>query len=197
MINPGDVPDDILEEWVKPFYMNVLHGNYAYASSDREFVSHAKKALKNISPAVIDSLFADINWRGRITAAWFCGLKGWRQYEDIIGESLLESRVCYAGIGYCFAFAHFADEKSSDYLVRYLEKYLAQVDKYYDQGCAMAALMWIDEKRKTNLSSSFIKPEGPWDKFVSEKIKVSDAWTLEHRKESFYKVMKTSIEVFN
>ena len=60
----------------------------------------------------------------------------------------------------------------------------------------MPALIWIDEKLNTNLSSSFLKSGGPWDKFVFEKIKVTDAWKLEFCKEHFYKVMKTSIELF-
>jgi hypothetical protein len=159
-------------------------------------VVNARQALRKISPKVVDAMFLDINWRCRITAAWFCGLKKWRQYEDVIGKSLLESRVCYAGQGYCFAFAHFADEKSSDYLVQYLDLYLPQIDKYFDQTWAIAALIWVDEKRKTNSSSRFLLPGGLWDEYIKGKVETSDDWALAHCKERFNKVMDTSIELF-
>jgi hypothetical protein len=187
---------DILETWVAPFYMNILHGNNVGNNADPAFVHTAKKALKTISPEIIDTLFAEVNWRCQITAAWFCGMKQWNQYAEIIGNSLLASRVCYAGQGYCFALARFGDARSAYYLAHYLESYLQQPDKWYDQGWAMPALMWIDEKRGTNMSSVFLGEDGLWNRFVADKLITSDAWSLERCKERFYAVMKHSIEAF-
>jgi len=188
--------NDFHAAWVYPFYLKLLRGNYAFRKSDLQFIAETKAVLGKISPAVIDALFAEMDWRCRITAAWFCGLKQWQQYDETIGLSLLESRVVYAGQGYCFALAHFANEKSIFYLIHYLEKYLPQVGKYYDQGWAMGALIWIDKKQGTNFSSQFLASGGLWETFAAEKVKISDAWAIEVVADRFNKVMKYSIETF-
>ena len=184
--------DKPIEDWVGPFYLNILHGNYAFSLSDENFMAKATGALQKITPEVVSGLFDDVDWRSQITAAWFCGIKRWTQYEDVIGTKLLESRACYAGQGYCFALANFADEKSTNYLVTYLDKYLVQLDKYYDQGWALAALMWIDKVRKTDCSSRFLAPNGLWDQFVADKV----GWSIERSQKSFESVMKCSMETF-
>ena len=187
---------DIFQTWVEPFYLNILHGNAAGDIADPSFIRTAKEALTSISTDTIETLFTEINWRCRITAAWFCGMKQWNQYADIIGTSLLESRVCYAGQGYCFALAHFADEQSAYHLTQYLESYLQQLDKWFDQGWAMPALMWIDAKRGTELSSAFLGENGLWDQFVADKIVTSDAWSLDRCKARFNAIMRYSMEAF-
>lgn len=185
--------DDFWMEWISPFYLKILHGNYALVGSDDEFAEKVKVALKNVTPKIVETLFSGPCWRGRITAAWFCGMKNWKQYQDKMGDDLIESRYGFAGQGYSFALARFCDEKSAAYLVRYLDLYLAQIDHFPDHGWVIGALLWIDEKQRTDHAARFIVPGGPWDQFAAAKGAANDHWELERCRERFYKVMNASI----
>ncbi len=187
--------------FVEPFYMLVLHGNYGpllVATEDSErrqnFIRRVRTTLEIVDRGVVDFLFQDGHWRGCMAAGWFCVLKGWRQYSDLMGHLLLPSRHCYAGQAYCIAFACFADENSARYLCRYLDKYLRQPENHYDQFWAMPALVWIDRKRGTNYSGPFIKGGGLWDQFFSRlKYQGRPLYECQHR---FDRLMEATITTF-
>ena len=80
--------DEFITRWVKPFYMKVLHGNYTALQGEEldDFVSSANQALSHIDKSVVERLLLSEGWRERLTGSWFAGLKGWDQFEDIIGS---------------------------------------------------------------------------------------------------------------
>jgi hypothetical protein len=170
------IPDTqhFADTFVAPFYLNVLHGNYVrllLASEDSDFrqsfIRKVNTVLKIVDTEIVDRLFEEKNWRVRLVAAWLCGIKGWHQYANLIGSRLVPSEQCYAGQAYCFALARFADEASARHLCRYLDEYLPQPDKQYDQYWAMPALIWIDKIRGTAYSKPYIQPDGLWDEFLA------------------------------
>lgn len=181
-----------IKHWVAPFYMNILHGNYAtQILSDEEknlFNHQVKVALTEISPQIASALIKD-NWRESITGSWFAGLKRFVECQNLIGEQLLASKTCYAGQSHSFAMACFANDDSVNALKKYLDCYLRSLDCYYDQDWAMPALMWIDNVNSTDYSSEYLKKGGLWDTFVRDKIEDSDAWTIESCQSHFWDVM--------
>jgi hypothetical protein len=163
----------IYKQWVHPCYLQLLHGNFrglclAEESSPEqdELIRWFRRALTEITPDVIDTLLEQTEWRARLTASWFCGLKGWRQFRESLGQSLVESKVCFAGQGYCMALACFADRASADYLCAYLDRWLPQLDKYYDQHWAMPALQRIDVQLRTNFASRYLGADGLWEQWA-------------------------------
>ena len=194
----------VYEEWVQPFYLSILHGNFRHRclapeplSERDELIARFRRGVREIDTNVVDLLFQQSEWRARLTVSWFCGIKGWRQYEPIIGESLIASEVCYAGQGYCFALACFAEKSSAGYLCRYLDKFLPQLDKFYDQHWALPALMWIDRKIGTSFAGKFLEPGGLWEQFGEKYFKNRGKPTpLAYCKQHFDKTISTAFDYF-
>ena len=184
--------DALITEWVAPFYLSILHGNYAtsiLSDEDRMKFDHSvQEALDRITPEIASNLIAGY-WRESITGSWFAGLKRFKPCRDLIGKRLLASEACYAGQSHAFAMACFADPESTTFLERYLDEYLRRIDCYYDQGWAMPALMWIDELNGSDRSHRFLVKDGLWDTFTSDKVQVTDAWTLAVCKKGFWRSM--------
>lgn len=176
--------DEFIARWVQPFYMRGPRG------SD---VDPMRDALEQVEPAVVERLLATHNWRERIVGGWFAGLKGWSQFEGVIGQLLMASELCYAGQGYCFALACFADEPSRGYLTEYLDHYLARPELYYDQAEALCALMWIDACRSTQFTAPYVAPGGPWERFTANKKR---GWDLAQHRERFWQTMAYCQEHF-
>lgn len=181
---------EFLDQWVKPFYMQILHGNYTTTkgimSQPDRFVTDVRRALQEITPDIAERLISG-HWRESITGSWFAGLNRIELCRSQIGERLLESQMCYAGQSHAFAMACFADDESADFLVRYLEIYLARNDSYYDQDWAMPALMWIDAEKDSNHADRFLAKGGLWESFTADK---ADAWDIETCRESFWAAMQ-------
>lgn len=187
----------LTSRFVVPFYLLILHGNYSsdgFVRERDEFVREAKDARKFINEAVIDWLLEAQDWRPRISGAWFCGVMKWRKYIAEIGKLLIASRYGFAGQAYCFAMACFADEASAAYLCKYLDTYLVQPEKEYDQAWAMPALMWIDRVTGTSHAEAYLKPGGLWEGYIkdgAEAVQVLDqCWNR------FERLMNMTAEYF-
>ena len=181
--------NDFINQWVAPYYLNILHGNFCLLEGEEQvaFNQSVMSALKSINTQVVDQLLSSVGWREQITGSWFCGLKGWSQFADVIGTRLVESKVTYAGQGHSFALACFANSKSIEYLTKYLDVYLPQTDLVYDQAWVMPALMWVDEKNNTGYSARYLTSDGLWEQYIVNKDR--DAWRLDDRKDEFWKLM--------
>ena len=189
-----------IKRWVSPFYLRILHGNYAsriVVGDEREqFNTDVQSALASITPEIASTLIRG-HWREAITGSWFAGLKRFDECHKQIGDLFLESKTCYAGQSHAFAMACYANDESVEYLTRYLNTYLRRPDCYYDQNWAMPALMWIDQIQSTNLSDDFLAPDGLWHHFTADKISVdNDAWAIETCKSQFWDTMQYCRENF-
>ena len=91
-------------EWVKPFYLEILHGNFlALEGSERdEFIQTCKRACSTAGAAILHALLADddVSWREHISGAWIVGIQRNHDFTNRVGALLLESRYCYSGQGH-------------------------------------------------------------------------------------------------
>lgn len=189
-----------IERWVVPFYLNILHGNYAthVLNEDEKRIFHqqVEAALAEITPQLTSILISG-HWRESITGSWFAGLKNYTECQIQIAKLLLASKTCYAGQSHAFAMACFANKTSVIALRKYLDRYLRRKNCYYDQDWAMPALMWIDKINSTDYASEYLKKGGLWDSFVKDKKEEPDVWTIESCKSHFWDVMNYCAKNFN
>jgi hypothetical protein len=189
MINPL-----MVNKWVKPFYLKILHANYTSARivdtrEQEQFIKTVNQRLAELTPAIANKLIAG-HWREAIVGSWFAGLKPLPDCQDAIGQRLLASETCYAGQAHAFAMACYANEKSVAYLQKYLDTYLRKPDCYYDQGWAMPALLWVDVQLGTQHAAPFLEEGGLWNRFIENKCTEEDqAWTIKVCKKNFWEAM--------
>lgn len=110
-------------------------------------------------------MLLDSGWRPRLTASWLIGLDRRQQFRRRIGELLLASDSPYAGQGYCIALARFATAADAELLATYLDTYLRQPDKRYDQHWALGALLYLDEQLTANSAARFLTDGGLWQQW--------------------------------
>ena len=181
--------------FVAPFYLQILHGSFIglQGIKRKRFVSELNEACSLINDSIIEKLLLSNDWRDRIMGGWYAGLKRRDRFGPQIGELLVESDRAYPGQGYCFALGRFADATSVDYLVRYLDRYLVQLECFYDQGWAIAALIWVDGRLGTKHSERYLTPNGLWESFVKNKPQFS----LDHTKSQYASIMRFCGEHFD
>lgn len=166
--NSEELNREFIDKWVVPFYMSNLSGE------EETKIKLFAEAARKINIDIVRKLLGDLNWRTRITAAYFAAIKNFYELEEDIGKHLLKSEVCYAGRGYCLALAVFASNNSKEYLQKYLDYYLDRKDLWYDQAEAYCALEYLDRDLTDKLADK-------WNYFVSDK----ENWNLERSRERF------------
>ena len=178
-----------IEEWVKPFYLEILHGNFlALEGSERdEFIQTCKRACSTAGAAILHALLADddVSWREHISGAWIVGIQRNHDFTNRVGALLLESRYCYSGQGHVFALAALGTDDAKQYLMDYLDRYLVNEDDWYDQAWALAAIAWLDQAQGTSNKQRYMER---WTRFVANKPN----WDLE----AFSRVMEFCDELF-
>lgn len=175
---------EFIDKWIVPFYMEkILDNNY----QDKFLL-----VQNDLSPDTVKQLLGYFDWRARITGAYFSALMDYKDFESFIGTNLLKSEVCYAGEGYLIALASFNSENSVGYIKKYLDYYLSKPDLWFDQGDAMAALIWLDTKNGTTLVNDNKYLE-KWNDFVSNKPN----WSLDHYNDFFNRRMIKIQEIKN
>ncbi len=147
-------------------YMKLLGGNFLLLDEGkrRRFLKHLAKDARQVSDRELATLL-ESEWRARLTAAWLIGLDRREQFRDELGELLLASELCYAGQGYCFALARFATPADASILASYLDTYLPQLDKRYDQDWALGALLHVDAELGTDQTARFLAERGLWQQW--------------------------------
>jgi Family of unknown function (DUF6000) len=151
-------------------YLKLLHGNALdMTGTDRtEFKFAIGRDARQITDRELSTLL-DSEWRSRLTAAWLIGLDRRMHFRNRLGEMLLDSELVYAGQGYCLALARFETSADADILCAYLDKYLPQLDRHYDQDWAIGALLHIDERLASNRADRFLTSGGLWERFAKSR----------------------------
>lgn len=119
-------------------------------------------------------MLAHFDWRLRVAAAYLAALTGRANFRDWLGKLRLRSDVCYAGAAYCVALAEFNSDESVDVLCQYLDYYLEHHELWFDQGDAMAALVYLDRVRHTDVASGY---KDRWLAFARDKPN----WIIEEK----------------
>ncbi|MET9387899.1 DUF6000 family protein [Streptomyces sp. NPDC002928] len=112
------------------------------------------------------SILLEGGWRERRTAAWLIAISRRTEFRERLGELLLASEVCCAGLAYCVALATFGTPDDADLLTAYLDRYLQRPDLDYDQAVALGALLYIDLNIGAHQAGRFLAPEGLWDQWL-------------------------------
>jgi len=173
-IRDDSISQEELMKWVYP-----NPGGITKLNESNDFI----ELCRNVTPEIVLSLLGEFNWRHRITAACYVAVLELREFEAAIGNLLLKSEVCFAGRGYVVALASLNSEHSVSFISRYLDYYLIQKDKWFDQGDAMGALAWLD---KTNGTSFLESKLGLWNEFIENK----EYWKLDKFVEGFEERMR-------
>ncbi|MEH0418539.1 DUF6000 family protein [Streptomyces sp. B21-083] len=105
-------------------------------------------------------------WRERRTAAWLVAVSRRTEFRERLGELLLASEVCCAGLAYCVGLASFGTPRDAELLVAYLDRYLRRPDLAYDQTVAMGALLFIDLNLKGDQVARFLAPGALWQQWL-------------------------------
>ncbi|MFE5867407.1 DUF6000 family protein [Streptomyces roseifaciens] len=149
-------------------YLDLLHGNFIRMPQPEQqafFASLAEDA-RAIADEDLRALMGT-GWRGRLVAGWLIGIDGRTQHRQLLGDLLLESRMPFAGQGYCLALARFATPADAALLMTYLDRWLRRPDSRYDQEWALGALQHIDARNGSSHAEQFLAPQGLWDRWVS------------------------------
>ncbi|MEV5162519.1 DUF6000 family protein [Streptomyces sp. NPDC053728] len=163
---------DVIDRYVNPAhqgtrrYLHLLHGNFTHdeRSLRAPFLRSLRAAAVDITDEELEILLRG-EWRSRLTAAWLIGVDRRTHFRDVLGDLLLESRLCFSGQGYCFALARFGTEEDALHLVAYLDRQLPWPDRQYDQRWAMSALLHIDGGAGTAHATRFLEPGGLWHRW--------------------------------
>lgn len=107
-------------------------------------------------------------WRERRTAAWLVAVSRRTEFRERLGELLLASEVCCAGLAYCVALASFGTPRDADLLAAYLDRYLRRPDLAYDQTVAMGALVFIDLNLGGDHAARFLGSGGLWQQWLQD-----------------------------
>ncbi len=70
--------DELVQLYVRPYYLKLLNGNFAASEQDvdEHFPAYLALAARTITSAQLRRVLRDQDWRTRLTAAWFAGLTG-------------------------------------------------------------------------------------------------------------------------
>ncbi|MDX3354078.1 DUF6000 family protein [Streptomyces sp. ME01-24h] len=107
-------------------------------------------------------------WRERRTATWLVAVSRRTEFRERLGELLLASEVCCAGLAYCVALASFGTPHDSELLVAYLDRYLRRPDLAYDQTAAMGALLFIDLNLRGDQAARFLGSGALWQQWLQD-----------------------------
>jgi hypothetical protein len=158
------------------FYMTSI------ANLDQATLQQFAQASSSINTGIVALLLGDFNWRTRSCGALFAAINNYVEFEEVIGNHLLKSEVCYAGAAYCLALARFSTDSAKNYLITYLNYYLDRNDLYFDQADAYCALEYLDKNAAGNFNNK-------WLSFTADKPN----WNLARSREHFNAQM-TAIE---
>ena len=154
---------ELRENWIRPLYFGLDKPHVA------EFI---KANASSVTDELICQLLSHFDWRSKVVGAYLAALRRRSSFTEHIGRLLLRSDVSFAGAAYCLALAEFNTAEGLSFLQKYLNHYLSQVDLWFDQGAAMSAVAYLDEKNNTTILSQYT---GTWNVFIESK---SD-WSLQ------------------
>ncbi|NLR63356.1 hypothetical protein HGH92_03470 [Chitinophaga varians] len=144
--NGFELPASILQQWVKPYYMNVGSGN-------DEWIEPFYQVKSLITHDLTTLLLGDANWQTRKVGAYFAAVNQYTDLEDMIGTLFLKSELSCVGSMYTLVLASFNSNKSVTYLDKYLHYYLKRPELHFDQQAAMEASLYLDAINGTDHTS--------------------------------------------
>ncbi|PWW66710.1 DUF6000 family protein [Actinokineospora spheciospongiae] len=167
-------PQDVIDRHVSvggedgQRYMRLMEANPAALGTPEgaAFLRSLAEAAERITDRELGVLL-DADWRCRLVAGWLIGVDRRERFRAPVGARLLESRVVFAGHGYCFALARLGTADDADILTAYLDNYLRETKLRYDQDSAFGALQHLDARLGTHRAERFTRPGGLWQQWAT------------------------------
>jgi hypothetical protein len=150
----------LVGRWVEPYYLT----NFSEPSSDQ--MRRFAESAAHLDSSILGSLLAEADWRPRVVGAAYVAAVRAHEHTELMGRLLLRSDVCFAGHAYCVAFAVLNRPECIGFLGQYLDYYLSKPQLQFDQGSALAAVIYLDEINGTDLASPRMQQ---WEVFVQDK----------------------------
>ncbi|GGU65178.1 DUF6000 family protein [Lentzea flava] len=135
-------------------HLKLLHANFLNDPDRDTFVAGIVERAHTSTDDEIESLLR-ATWREKLIGAYLAGFARRKAFRDRIGVLLVDSATCYAGQGYCFALAAFGEPDDAEWLATYLDRWLPELDRQYDQPWAMGALLHIDPVRAATFTDAW------------------------------------------
>ncbi|BCM88856.1 hypothetical protein IAD21_00698 [Abditibacteriota bacterium] len=185
----ASLSQEMVQKWVVSFYMRRMKSQDdipwygadvkpTYLQNINAQSSDFALACAQATPELALSLLAKFNWRPRVVGARCVAVRQFFELQAEISALFLRSDVCYAGSAYCLTLTSLGNAAAAETLATYLDYYLNRPDLYFDQGEAMAALLYLDERMGTNRAVSLANV---WQLFVRDK----PHWDLDRFNTSF------------
>jgi hypothetical protein len=170
-----DLPSvDLRENWIRPLYFGL----------DKSHVADFIRAnASSVTDELICELLSHFDWRSKVAGAYLAAIFRRSSFTEHIGRLLLRSDVSFAGAAYCLALAEFNSAEGLSFLQKYLNHYLSQVDLWFDQGAAMSAVAYLDEKNNTAI---LLQYTATWNLFIENKSN----WSLQSSTDFFKENMQ-------
>ncbi|MFE1879542.1 DUF6000 family protein [Streptomyces diastatochromogenes] len=105
-------------------------------------------------------------WRERRTAARLIAVSGRTVFRERLGDLLLASEVCCAGLASCVTLATFGTRDDADLPAACLDRYLRRPHLAYDQPVALGALLYIDLNLGADQAARCLAPGGLWRQWL-------------------------------
>lgn len=174
-----------LNKWVAPFYLDILHGNYANLNGSElvaQFVANVKAVLPDLDSTVLVQLIDYDGWREAMVGSWFAGVTGAVELQDRIGERLNDPGGGYSDQAHAFALARFGTANAREYLVTYLNTILENPDHRIQLFWALPAMMWLDVRLGVTHSEQFVGPGSVWERMYGDDHEEKLRQVIEHFK---------------
>lgn len=171
-------------EWAQPLFWKTVFG-------PDDVLAIVSEHRAEVRPELLSALLSTVNWRPRVSATYLAVILQYREFEDDIGRLLLRSDVCFAGVAYCAALAHFDTPKAVDYLSRYLDHYLSMQDLWFEQSIALATLECLDETHGTAHAKVF---EPRWQHYIADKPNLDLARSIKECRKRLERLQALSLE---
>ncbi|WP_106959889.1 DUF6000 family protein [Streptomyces purpureus] len=159
---------DLVRRYVTPDRRYLKLGGSLLRLEGPEYDRFARALVEDAGLITSDELavLLEGGWRERRTAAWLIAVSGRTEFRERLGDLLLASEVCCAGLAYCVALATFGTPHDADLLADYLDRYLRRPDLAYNQLVAMGALLYLDLNLGADHASRFLVPDGLWHQWL-------------------------------
>ncbi|MEU2872819.1 DUF6000 family protein [Streptomyces olivoreticuli] len=159
---------DLVRRYVTPGRRYLKLGGSLLRLEEPEYDRFARRLAEDAELITAHELatLLEGGWRERRTAAWLIAVSRRTEFRERLGELLLASEVCCAGLAYCVALSAFGTPDDADHLTAYLDRYLRRPDLDCDQFVAMGALLYIDLNLGDNKAARFLSPDGLWHQWL-------------------------------
>lgn len=168
-----DAHNDLLDLYVRPYYLQLLHANFMLGGNQYEhFPAYLKLAASAVGISQLRRLLRDRDWRPGLAAGWFVGIAGRKELAAVLVERLSRTAGAYDDQGICVGLGLLGGGVAQQALWTYLDNTLPCRGTSGHQGWALGALAYLEgapphRYTSANLWSEKAEPQRAIQEFAS------------------------------